>query len=223
MNKAVVFDLYETLITEWASDKYTSRKCAADLGIELGLFRDIWEACHKQMDIGAYTYRQVLMRICTVAGITPAPETLDLCESKRIASKNQCFAFPNGEVLKMLAALKAARTKLALCSNCSFDEVHDFDKSDLSKYFDAVVFSYEAGVAKPDEKIYRICADKLAILPSECLYVGDGGSHELYGAQSVGMKPLRAMWFLNQYAKKVDPMPFCMAGKPEMVFRYLTA
>jgi hypothetical protein len=35
MIKAVIFDLFETLITEWVSDKYTSRKCAADLGVDV--------------------------------------------------------------------------------------------------------------------------------------------------------------------------------------------
>ena len=32
--KAVIFDLFETLITEWGHEKYTKRKMCEDLGVE---------------------------------------------------------------------------------------------------------------------------------------------------------------------------------------------
>jgi len=32
--KAVVFDLFETLVTEWGRPKYTTREVATDLGID---------------------------------------------------------------------------------------------------------------------------------------------------------------------------------------------
>lgn len=44
------------------------------------------------------------------------------------------------------------------------------------------------GLLKPDERIYELAMQHLNVLPKECLYVGDGGSQELYGAKSVGMK-----------------------------------
>ncbi len=36
--KAVVFDLFETLITEWGHEKYTKSKMCADLGVDKDLF-----------------------------------------------------------------------------------------------------------------------------------------------------------------------------------------
>ena len=37
--KSVVFDLFETLITEWGKHKYTNREVASDLGIDEQAFR----------------------------------------------------------------------------------------------------------------------------------------------------------------------------------------
>ena len=219
--KAVIFDLYETLVTEWVSDKYYSTKCADDLGIEHDLFRSIWESCHKQMDTGESTYRQVLRTICEEAGVEPLEERLDVCEKKRVETKNQCFTRREDAIVRMLSDLKATGIKLALCSNCSADEVSGFFSSDLYKFFDLVILSYQVGVAKPDEKIYQLCCERLDVQPSECLYVGDGSSRELFGAQEVGMKPLRAMWFLHKYVKDIKPMPFLEATYPSEVLHYL--
>jgi len=40
---------------------------------------------------------------------------------------------------------------------------------------------------KPDARIYRLACEQLEVKPQECLYVGDGSSHELTGASRVGM------------------------------------
>jgi len=56
--------------------------------------------------------------------------------------------------------------------------------------FDATVFSCLAGVRKPDPAIYLLATEQLAVRPEECLYIGDGSSHELTGAANVGMHPV---------------------------------
>ena len=40
--------------------------------------------------------------------------------------------------------------------------------------------------------------ERLGALPEECLYVGDGGSHELEVARSLGMTALQAAWYLQE-------------------------
>ena len=47
---------------------------------------------------------------------------------------------------------------------------------------DAKIYSVRLGVCKPDPRIYLAACRELDVSPSECLYVGDGGSHELTGA-----------------------------------------
>ncbi len=41
--KAVIFDLFETLITEWGHKKYTKNEMCADLGLERERFDAYWE------------------------------------------------------------------------------------------------------------------------------------------------------------------------------------
>lgn len=40
--KAVIFDLFETLITEWGHKKYTKNEMCSDLGIEREKFDQYW-------------------------------------------------------------------------------------------------------------------------------------------------------------------------------------
>ncbi len=57
----------------------------------------------------------------------------------------------------------------------------------MAHLVDVAILSCEVGLWKPDPRIYQMVCDRLAVLPDECLYVGDGGSMELTGALAVGM------------------------------------
>jgi HAD superfamily hydrolase (TIGR01509 family) len=61
--------------------------------------------------------------------------------------------------------------------------------------FDDVVFSYEVKCAKPNPKIYKIACENINVLPKESIFIGDGGSNELYGATNIGMSAYHATWF----------------------------
>lgn len=61
----------------------------------------------------------------------------------------------------------------------------------VAAFVDATAFSIEVGAGKPDPRICLAATDALAVAPSECLYVGDGASQELTGAQAIGMT---AVW-----------------------------
>ena len=223
MIKAVIFDLYETLITEWVSRKYLSSQCARDLGMDHAFFREMWNNCHHKMDTGRITYRQVISQILTAAGKVPDAALIDSCEEKRITGKNDCFSSISEDVLHMLSALKQQGLKLCLCSNCSADEVSGLAASPLFPLFDAIVLSYKVGLVKPDKQIYLHCAESLCVSPQECLFVGDGGSRELYGAKEAGMHPLRALWFPEKYHTEIAAMPFPAAHTPQDVLAHLNS
>ena len=221
MIKAVIFDLYETLITEWVSRKYLSSQCARDLDIDPALFRQMWNSLHHAMDTGRLPFRQVLEEILIAAGKIPDSALIDACEKKRIAGKNQCFTAIDESVLQMLCSLKQQGLNLCLCSNCSADEVEGLFTSSLLPCFNTVILSYQVGLVKPDKEIYLHCANALSVLPEECLFVGDGGSKELFGAQNVGMHPLRALWFMEKYHTPIEPMPFPAARHPRDVLCHI--
>ena len=67
-------------------------------------------------------------------------------------------------------------------------EVRQFlnDRYSLEELVDTVVISGEEEVAKPDPRIYRIAAERLAMRPEECVFVDDREEY-VDGARAVGM------------------------------------
>jgi putative hydrolase of the HAD superfamily len=70
------------------------------------------------------------------------------------------------------------------------DVPQTWSQSPLAPRLDVVVFSCVAGVRKPDPRIYLNACTALGVTPQQCLYVGDGCSHELTGARALGMRPV---------------------------------
>ena len=64
-------------------------------------------------------------------------------------------------------------------------------ESSLAKCFDVTVFSCEIRARKPDRALYRRAAASLGVEPGDCLYIGDGASDELAGAERAGMTALK--------------------------------
>jgi putative hydrolase of the HAD superfamily len=61
----------------------------------------------------------------------------------------------------------------------------------VAPYVDITVFSVIAGVRKPHPTLYEAVTSKLDVPSAACLYVGDGGSGELTGAERAGMTAVR--------------------------------
>ncbi len=64
------------------------------------------------------------------------------------------------------------------------------ERSGLMPYVDAIVVSEDAGVRKPDVRIFEMMADKLGLKCEECIYVGDTFSLDIMGAYNSGMHPV---------------------------------
>ena len=87
---------------------------------------------------------------------------------------------------QVLSALKR-KYRLALVSNCAIGLSDVVEALGLTRFFDAVVLSYEVGVRKPDSRIYLEALRKLKLRPEDCAFVSDEIS-DLEGARKVGLK-----------------------------------
>jgi len=67
------------------------------------------------------------------------------------------------------------------------DMAHNIDPSIPDEVIQEVAFSCETGFVKPDPQAYLYCMQKLGVQPEDCVFVGDGGSNELAGAQNLGI------------------------------------
>ncbi len=197
MKKAVIFDMYETLITLHASALYFSAEMAADAGVPVEDFRRMWYPSEMDRTLGKVSLEEALRPILTEFGCY-SDGLLALMGEKRRAAKRASFDHLHPEVLPMLRALKAQGVKIGLITNCFLEEAEYIRQSELYPFFHTAMLSCVEGLAKPDEAIFHRCMEGLGVAPQECLYVGDGGSRELETAQSLGMQAAQAVWYLKE-------------------------
>lgn len=68
---------------------------------------------------------------------------------------------------------------------------------------------------KPDLCIYEETLKRLNLYAKECIFVGDGGSNELVGAENAGIKAIQAKWYTDRLPVKRDNIAgFQTAEKP---------
>jgi putative hydrolase of the HAD superfamily len=90
-------------------------------------------------------------------------------------------------ILAALDQLQAAGIRTAIVSDAGADDIESWHLSPLGARVDAVIFSYEIGIRKPDPRIYRRALDAIRASADEAIFVGDGGSDEHQGARALGM------------------------------------
>ncbi|WP_410670796.1 HAD-IA family hydrolase [Amycolatopsis sp. cmx-4-68] len=89
-----------------------------------------------------------------------------------------------GLLYDYLVTARERGVRTALLSNApgASDEV----KNTMFDYFDALVFSGEVGVAKPDPAVYLVAADRLGLPAVRCAFVDDSAAN-IRGAVQAGM------------------------------------
>lgn len=197
MIRAVIFDMFETLITHYHSPLYFGAQMAADAGIAEEKFQALWRPTEYDRTIGKLTLEEVVESILR-ENQCYSEELVNKIVKKRIETKQDCFRQLHSEIIPMLKKLKEKGILIGLISNCFSEEAEVIRRSVLFPYFDAAILSYEQGVQKPDEEIYKRCMASLGVAPEECLYIGDGGSNELEAARTLGMKAFQAVWYLQE-------------------------
>ncbi len=90
------------------------------------------------------------------------------------------------EVIDVLEALQP-RAKLGVISNFDGRLRMVLEQLGISKYFNVVVISSEAGADKPEPLIFERAAQLAAVSPNESLHVGDDPLRDWQGAAAAGM------------------------------------
>ncbi len=201
MIKAVIFDMFETLITHYNSPLYFGSQMAADAKLSEDEFLPLWRQKEDDRTFGNLTLEENLELILRENNCYSAELVKKLADKRRDA-KRKCFENMHPEIIPMLSALKEKGLLIGLISNCFSEEAEVIRESVVSEYFDAVCLSCELGMCKPDKRIFQNCLDALGVSAEECLYVGDGGCYELETAQSLGMSVVQAAWYLKDGTKQ---------------------
>ena len=127
--------------------------------------------------------------ILGVAGVTTDDDRITVAVELRRAFSRRILE-PRPEAIDTLARLQRVGCKIGLISDCSPEVPLLWPETSLEPLIDTAIFSCEVKIRKPDPRIYQAASDGLAVRPGGCLYIGDGGSHELSGAAHAGMHPV---------------------------------
>lgn len=206
--KAVLFDLFETLITEFDHSTRISKRdynYQTLLGLSNDEFKLEWRHRSSDRMNGTFAdYSAVLEDILNKRQLKVNSSSIEALFEMRVEEKRIPFRKIRPDMLEMLAALKSSGVKLALVSNCTEEEIREWRHCELAPYFDEAIFSYEVRLAKPEKRIYELACSRLGVAPSEAIFIGDGGSKELEGASDAGLKPYRAVWFNSHIDSKFE-------------------
>ena len=222
MIKAVIFDMYETLITHYESPLYFGAQMAQDAGITEESFQKLWRSTETDRSIGKLTLEEALANVLRGTQCY-SEQVLNKLAMKRKAAKIKCFQHLHPEIISMLQELQRRGLRIGLISNCFSEEAEVIRASELFPFFDAAYLSYEQGIQKPEKEIFIRCMDSLSVKAEECIYVGDGGSFELEAASELGMTAVQAVWYLKEGTTQPSKRNnnFVQAEKPLGILEFL--
>lgn len=171
MIKAIIFDCFGVLVESTYGpfkDKYFSS--------EPELIKE-FTALEQLSSAGYMDYATLNKEFARLAGI-PLERAI----------KELSAQMKNEDLLSLISDLKT-KYKIGFLSNVATDILDRMFVAEDLELFDDIILSYQVGLAKPDQKIYKLAADRLGIETSDCLFIDDNVGY-LYGAEEVGMKTL---------------------------------
>lgn len=210
--RACVFDAYGTLF-DFAS---AAARCQEDLGPVADRLTGIWR--DKQLQ---YTWlrtvqgRHVDFWQVTGDALDFACETLGIdnrpLRERLMSLYLSLEAFP--EVPAMLEDLKAAGIQTAILSNGSPRMLEALvDHAGIKAHLDLVLSVEDAGVFKPDPRVYKMAVERLAQSP-DAISFQSSNAWDAYAASAFGMQ---VVW-CNRYGQMRERLP----GAPDREVRSL--
>ena len=198
--RAVVFDLFETLISEFGIGHPTAEDAASVFECPPSILIEGWDASRKDRFSGRLrNLHEVYKQIGSSHGFDFPQSVIKELVTKREEAFAAHLQSIDESILQMLEDLKSTGVKIALLSNTDGSEVRSWSTSPLARYIDVAIFSHECESVKPEPTSYMAVVRELGVGAENCIYIGDGNSDELVGAETAGMKPFCATWFLDQH------------------------
>ncbi|HEX2403410.1 MAG TPA: HAD-IIIA family hydrolase, partial [Acidimicrobiia bacterium] len=90
-------------------------------------------------------------------------------------------------VANAVEQLRDSGVRVAVVSNSDGSVRGSLGKAGLLDLFEFVIDSHEAGVSKPDPKIFQAALERMGLEPSNAWYVGDSVFHDVNGARAAGL------------------------------------
>jgi putative hydrolase of the HAD superfamily len=184
--RAVLLDLYDTLAwTEWPTMR-------AELEDRFGLgeaeLLRAFTTTREARSTGAFGSAEGdLAAVLEAAGVLPDPELVHELSEARVRALADDAVHLWDDSVPTLRELRARGLRTAIVSNCDHATRPIVDDLGLEREADAIVLSFEIGVAKPDPGIYRAALAAVGAGPEEAVFVDDQAWY-CDGAEALGIR-----------------------------------
>lgn len=188
--QAVLFDFFGTLTC--SARRGPAHRTAADLlGCPPDVFVDVLDRTFYQRATGRLGTDEATLRwVCEQAGVRPSDEALRSAVAARHRAVRADIRL-RAEAVSTLTALRRRGLRTGLVSDCTHELPAYLPHLPIDPLLDVRVLSVQVGRCKPDPELYRAACRRLGLTPAACLYVGDGDSQELTGAERAGLTAVR--------------------------------
>lgn len=89
--------------------------------------------------------------------------------------------------VETLERLRAAGCRLGVISNSDGRAEEGLEAAGLRRFFEVVIDSQLVGIEKPDPRIFEAALRRMALAPTDAIYVGDIYEVDVVGARRAGM------------------------------------
>jgi len=86
----------------------------------------------------------------------------------------------------------------------------------LAQYFEASLPAREAGMMKPDPRIFAMLLDRVGLSADEAVHVGDDPEADVEGARAAGVLPVWLNRDAVSWSRESDPPPIVIKGLDEL-------
>jgi putative hydrolase of the HAD superfamily len=220
---AVLFDLDDTLFDHWACTRAALahlRKVIPALGRVPGELveaehRRLLEALHLQVLAGRLTVDQARIerfgQLLAVAGGTADAEAA-ACAAATYRAAYVAHWRPVEGALELLANVHGRVSTGVVTNNVASEQRQKIAACGFGPLLDAVIISEEAGMTKPDPRIFSLALDQLSCPAGETVMIGDAWDTDIAGARAAGIRPI---WFNRFGAESPDrSVPECHSLVP---------
>jgi len=210
--KAVTLDLWQTLLLDrdGASERRNFIRCQnlskalGQIGVEASTLKlssvlketSSWLASVWASDREVTHYDQIRFVLEKASGVAVvmSEESMELLSSAYVSPILEHPPYLDPAAERLLQWLRESGKGIGLISNVGmtpgFVLRRVLKMQGIVHYFDALVFSDEVGIRKPDRSIFHLTAGRLNARPCEIVHIGDDLRSDALGAKNAGFRTM---------------------------------
>jgi len=165
--KAVIFD--QGGVREIDTDEYTYHTLAKLLRRDYSEVKKISEKLREDFFTGRIDTREYFVLLTKDLGVEAEPNELMLTWKRCFIAKSDVIV----GVDRIISRLKEDGYKVSILSNAEPFLAEVNMRRGRYEGFDSVILSYQVGLKKPDERIFKLAAEKLGLSAKECIFIDD--------------------------------------------------